>query len=156
MVNSFDNNPASREFQDVGYDGLRTDDERTFFDTTYIQKIVNLYSTASQAYSNATTDPSADNYHYFRGSDFDQNPLYANVAERYKKYNGPDGNSPTSDQSSESYPTNATTMPNVEDINADNTLSESENYYQYYIDLKPGKMEVGQNYITDVNFAQGS
>lgn len=155
LVNSFDNNPTSREFQDVGYDGLKTIDEISFFDTNYIQKIVNLYGTSSQAYNNAIADPSADNFHYFRGSDFDQNPLFANVAERYKKYNGPDGNSPTSNQSSESYPTNATTMPNVEDINADNTLSESENYYQYLIDLKPGKMEVGQNYITDINFAQG-
>jgi len=155
LVNSFDNNPLSRQYQDVGYDGLSTGDEVPFFDTTYIQKIVNLYGNTSLAYTNAIADPSADNFHYFRGSDFDQNPLYANVAERYKKFNGSDGNSPTSDQSAESYPTNATTMPNVEDINADNTLSESENYYQYVIDLNPKKMEVGDNYITDINFAQG-
>ncbi|MFZ4412371.1 MAG: cell surface protein SprA [Bacteroidales bacterium] len=155
LVNSFDNNPLSRQYQDVGYDGLSTTDERSFFDTTYIQKIVNLYGTSNQAYTNAMLDPSGDNFHYFRGSDYDGNSVYANVADRYKKYNGPDGNSPTSDQSSESYPTNATTMPNVEDINIDNTLSESENYYQYVIDLKPVNMIVGQNYITDINLAQG-
>ncbi len=155
LVNSFDNNPLSRQYQDVGYDGLNTSDEVSFFDTTYIQKILTFLGSTSQAYINAQSDPSGDNYHYFRGSDFDQNALFSSVAERYKKYNGPDGNSPTSDQSTESYPTNATTMPNVEDINIDNTLSESENYYQYLIDLKPGKMEVGQNFITDVNFAQG-
>lgn len=155
LVNSFDNNPSSRAFQDVGYDGLSTMDEISFYDTTYISKIVNIFGTSSQAYTNAASDPSADNYHYFRGSDYDQIPFYSNVNERYKNFNGPDGNSPTSDQSQESYPTNATTMPNVEDINADNTLSESENYYQYVIDLKPGKMEVGQNYITDVHLADG-
>ncbi len=155
LVNSFDNNASSRQFQDVGYDGLNTADELTFFDTAYIQKILTFLGPSSQAYLNAVADPSADNYHYFRGSDFDQNPLYADIVERYKRYNGPDGNSPTSDQSTESYPTNATTMPNVEDINIDNTLSESENYFQYVIDLKPNKMEVGQNFITDINFAQG-
>ncbi len=157
LVNSFDNNSASRAFQDVGYDGLKTDDENTFFDTSYIAKIVNspFLGAGSQAYLKATADPSGDNYHYFRGTDYDQNPIYSNVNERYKNFNGPDGNSPTSDQSPESYPTNATTMPNVEDINADNTLSESENYYQYVIDLKPSKMEVGQNYISDVHLAQG-
>jgi len=155
LVNSFDNNPSSRQFQDVGYDGLNNTDEATFYDTNYIQRIITTLGATSQAFINAANDPSGDNYHYFRGSDFDQNPLFSSVAERYKKYNGPDGNSPTSDQSSESYPTNATTMPNVEDINIDNTLSESENYYQYFIDLKPSKMEVGQNYITDINFAQG-
>ncbi|MCX6232896.1 MAG: cell surface protein SprA [Bacteroidetes bacterium] len=155
LVNSFDNNSASRPFQDVGYDGLRTVDEVSFFDKSYIQKIVTVLGTTSQAYSNAMNDPSADNYHYFRGSDFDQNPVYSNILTRYKNYNGPDGNSPTSDQSTESYPTNATTMPNVEDINIDNTLSEAENYYQYVIDLKPSKMEIGTNFITDINYAQG-
>ncbi len=155
LVNSFDNNPGSRAFQDVGYDGLNNIDESSFFEKNYIQKIINLYGTASPAYTFASVDPSGDNYHYFRGSDYDQNPLFSNVNERYKNFNGPDGNSPTSDQSPESYPTNSTTMPNVEDINADNTLSESENYYQYVIDLKPTKMEVGQNYITDVHLAQG-
>ncbi len=155
LVNSFDNNPSSREFQDVGYDGLRTIDEKAFFDTAYIQKIITnpTLGISSQAHTNALNDPSADNYHYFRGTDFDQNPFYASVLERYKNYNGPDGNSPTS-SGTEPYPTNATTMPNVEDINIDNTLSESENYYQYVVDLNPNKMEVGQNYITDINVAQ--
>lgn len=157
LTNAFDNNPSSRQFQDVGYDGLPTTDEVSFFDTNYIQKILNspFLGPTSQAYTNAINDPSADNFHYFRGSDYDQNPLYSDINERYKNFNNPDGNSPTADQSPENYPTNATTMPNVEDINMDNTLSESENYYQYVIDLVPGKMQVGQNYITDIHTAQG-
>jgi len=53
------------------------------------------------------------------------------ITERYKFFSNPDGNSPSSSNSPETYPTMATTMPNVEDINYDNTLSESENYYQY-------------------------
>ncbi len=100
-------------------------------------------------------DPSGDDYHYFRGSDYDADETYSSILERYKKYNGPDGNSPTDQQNPESYPTAATTIPNVEDLNRDNTLSETERYFQYQIELDPGKMEVGQNYITDIHKAQG-
>ena len=39
LVNAFDNTPGSRQYQDVGYDGLSDADERTFFDTTYLKKI---------------------------------------------------------------------------------------------------------------------
>ncbi len=53
LVESFDNNPASRPFQDVGYDGFRDDDELTFFKTPYIDKVLGLYGTSSLAYFNA-------------------------------------------------------------------------------------------------------
>jgi cell surface protein SprA len=147
LVNSFDNNPAARPFQDVGLDGLGDQDEKSFFDTTYISKILGAFGSNSQAYIDASADPSSDNYHYFRGSDFDN--ASTSILDRYKKYNGVDGNSPTTEQSTESYPTSATTIPNAEDINRDNTLSEAERYFQYKVELKPGKMVVGENYITD-------
>ena len=147
LINTFDNNSASREYQDVGLDGLRTDDERTFF-SGYLSDIVSNFGTASGAYAKAYNDPSSDNYHYFRGTDYDQNQI--SILNRYKMFNGMDGNSPTADQSPESYPTSATTLPNVEDINRDNTLSETERYYQYRVDLNPNRMIVGQNYITDM------
>ena len=59
-----------------------------------------------------------------------------------------DGNSVTTDLSPESYPTSSTTIPNTEDINKDNTLSESESYFQYKIPLSP-QMKIGESYITD-------
>ncbi len=148
LTNSFDNEPRSREFQDVGFDGLRNQDEKLFFNTTYIQKIADTYGTNSQAYTSAYNDPSNDDYHYFRGGDYDSEQK--SILDRYKIYNNMDGNSPTSEQSPESYPTSSTTLPNIEDINRDNTLSEAERYYQYKIALKPDKMQVGENYITDV------
>ena len=40
-------------------------------------------------------------------------------------------------------------MPDVEDINQDNTLNETEKYFQYRINLTPSDLKVGQNYITD-------
>ena len=159
LVESFDTEEGSREYQDVGYDGLRDEDERQFYSQTglhpYLDDIVSLYGPNSQAYQKAFTDPSTDNYHYFRGTDYDNDPKYSSVLERYKSFNGPDGNSPTDAQNTENYPTAATTLPDVEDLNRDNTLSESERYFQYEIELDPQKMEVGSQYITDVYLAQG-
>ncbi len=155
LVDNFSNDPDSRPYQDVGYDGLRDDDERSFFNTQYLEKIANLYGTASQAFLEALDDPSNDDYHYFRGTDYDNSPTYASILNRYKKFNGPDGNSPTDAQNPETYPTAETTWPNVEDINRDNTLSESERYFQYEVDLDPNRMNVGENFITDVYHAQG-
>lgn len=151
IVNAFDNNPSSRTYQDIGIDGLADADERKFFGgdrNHFLDSIAVLYGVNSQAYKKAYNDPSSDNYHYFRGGDYDDRRL--TILERYKMYNGLEGNSPTSNQSPEKYPTSSTTQPNAEDINRDNTLSESESYFQYKIDLTPSKMVVGMNNITDV------
>ncbi|NQT78316.1 MAG: cell surface protein SprA [Bacteroidetes bacterium] len=159
LVESFDNEEGSRPYQDVGYDGLGDNDERSFYSSAgmhpYLDTIAAIFGPNSEAYQDAFLDPSADNYHYFRGSDFDGNPFYSSVLERYKNFNGPDGNSPTDAQNQENYPTAATTLPDIEDLNRDNTLSESERYFQYEIELDPQKMEVGNQYITDVFTAQG-
>ncbi len=148
VVHAFDNNPDSREFQDVGLDGLSTEDERSFFNENFLQLLADEYGTGSAAYQLAWADPSADNYQYYRGSDLDAEE--ASIIERYKRYNGLEGNSPTADQSPEAYPTSASNLPNTEDINQDGTLSETERYYQYRVSLRPEDMEVGQNYITNV------
>ncbi|MFZ4521635.1 MAG: cell surface protein SprA [Bacteroidales bacterium] len=153
LVDAFDNTPASRPFQDVGYDGLSDKDELSFFDTTYVTKVRNAFGAGSGAYKNVSTDPSADDFHYFRGTDYDNDPAFSSVLARYKKYNGPEGNSPTTDQSKERYATIATTIPNMEDINKDNTLSEAERYYQYVVNLNRDQMKPGMNYITNVYHA---
>ena len=153
LVDAFDNTPASRPFQDVGYDGLSDVEELSYFDTTYVSKVRNAFGSNSGAYKNASTDPSADDFHYFRGTDYDNNPTFSSVLNRYKKYNGPEGNSPTTEQSPEKYPTIATTIPNMEDINKDNTLSEAERYYQYVVQLRRDQMKPGMNYITNVYHA---
>ena len=149
LVESFSSTGGSRIHQDVGYDGLSTDDEKNFYNSNYLELIRAEYGANSGAYTNAIADPSGDNYHYFRGGDYDNEAKYSSVAERYKKFNESEGNSPTDDINPEGYPTAASNYPNVEDINRDNTLSESERYFQYKVLLDPTKMEVGQNYITD-------
>ena len=149
LVNAFDSDPNSRQYQDIGYDGLNDNDERSFF-----ASFINTMRTKlnSQALMKLYDDPSSDNYHYFRGSDYDNDPVYSSILERYKKYNGNEGNSPSETQYTEEYTTNNSTLPDQEDINGDNTLSESENYYQYVVELDPAKLRTsGQNFISDIH-----
>ncbi len=138
LVNAFNSDPGDRTSQDVGLDGLSDAAEANFF-SSY------LSSLSPSQYAKISQDPSGDDYHYFRGSDYD-NLL---TRERYKKFNGMEGNSPVS---SGTYPTSSSTLPNVEDINHDNNLSTVESYFQYHISLKPSDFAagVGHNYITDV------
>jgi cell surface protein SprA len=152
---NFSNIGGSRAFQDVGLDGLRDEDELTFFDEAYLQKLEQRYGANSGAFTKALTDPSNDNFHYFRGSDYDNDPIYSSVLERYKRFSGTDGNSPTDEQNPEPYPVSATSIPDAEDINRDNVLNETENYFQYKISLDPNNMQVGAGYISDVYHAQG-
>lgn len=150
IVNAFDNNEEARKYQDVGYDGLSSTSEQSFF-SSYLDSIALIFGTSSQAYQMALADPSGDDFHYYRGSDYDEQDL--KIVDRYKFYNNPEGNSPVDADSPESYPTAATAYPNVEDINKDNTLSEGENFYQYVIELDPAKMVVGENHIVDIQNA---
>ena len=153
LVESFSNIPGSRKYQDVGYDGLGDKDEDSFFKNSFLKIINDRYGTGSEAYKKAEKDPSGDDYHYYRGTDYDHNPKYSSISERYKNYNNSEGNSPTDAENPESYKTSATNLPNQEDLNHDNTLNESERYFQYRINLDPTQMVVGKNYITDVHEA---
>jgi cell surface protein SprA len=47
------------------------------------------------------------------------------------------------------YTPSGTNNPDNEDLNTDNTINELENYYEYEIDLRPGQLKVGNNYIVD-------
>ena len=157
LVGTFSNLSEARQFQDIGYDGLNDADERSFFATTYLDIIRNRFGEGTTAYINAYNDPSADNYHYFRSTEWDSpsDEIHRSILERYKQYNGPEGNSPSQSQQTETYTTSYSTKPDGEDINGDNTLSESERYYQYVIDLDPAKMIVGHNHISDILDATG-
>ena len=155
LVESFSSTAGSRDYQDVGYDGLSNNDENSFFKENFLDVIESLHGLQSPAYDLSNSDPSGDNFHYFRGTDYDNSDKYSSVLERYKNYNGPDGNSVTDDQNPESYPTSGTANPNIEDINRDNTLSEAERYFQYRIKLDPTKMKIGENFISDIREAKG-
>ncbi len=148
LVNAFDNDPSSREYQDIGFDGLSNNDEQKFFDQ-YLKELE--LQVNQDAYGDALKDPSSDDFHYFRGSDYDLEQV--SILARYKKYNGSEGNSPTDENSKESYPTASSTIPDIEDINNDNTLNEYERYYQYKVSIRKQDMQLGRNYITDIKQA---
>ena len=143
---AFATTSGSRARQDVGYNGLTDEEERSYGDyQTFLQNIQGAVS--DSAYQAMTADPANDNYHYFRGSDFDQRE--ASILERYKRINMPQGNSPDSDSRTESYDTSYKTTPDVEDINQDYTLNEYEKYFHYHVSVHPGDTILGQNFIVD-------
>jgi len=154
-VYAFDNSLSNeaRMRQDAGLNGLRTIDE--FTHDSYREFLTNLEEKltpeAMQRMRNdphsPLRDPSGDNYRYYRGSELDQNEV--SILDRYKYYNGTEGNS-TSDEGSSDYSTAANSLPDVEDLNQDYTMNESENYYQYKITLRPDEMVIGKNFISDV------
>jgi len=76
LVESFSSEGGARTFQDIGYDGLSNEDERSFYNTTYLDVIRSKYGASSKAFTDAQADPSTDKYHYFRGSDYDREAKY--------------------------------------------------------------------------------
>ena len=143
---AFATTSGSRALQDVGLNGLNDEQERSYPAYSDFLSKVTVNDSVRAAWNN---DPANDNYHYFRGSDFDQQQT--SILDRYKRINMPQGNSPDNEQQTESYDTSYKTYPDVEDINQDYTLNEYERYYQYKVSIRPEDMQVGRNYITEVH-----
>ncbi|MEN2399090.1 cell surface protein SprA [Flavobacterium sp. MC2016-06] len=126
LTYAFDTDSANRSSQDIGLDGLKNDQERLIY-TNYASE----------------TDPAADDYLYYLNTTGD-------VLERYKNYNGTEGNSEVSTDAANKA---STTLPNTEDINGDYTMNTINAYYEYSVDMKPN-MAIGENYITDIRNTQ--
>lgn len=126
LIYAFDNGDDSRKNQDIGLDGMSDATEKTRFN--------NLAS---------LNDPSSDNYEFFRSTQHDNNN--ASILKRYKSYNNPEGNSPTANTSTESYPTSATNVPDAEDVDKDQTMNTVNAYWQYKIDLSQNNLSKGNN-----------
>lgn len=153
-VYAFDNSQGdeSRRIQDVGLNGLSTEEEKAFSAyATYLNEITPKLS--SDALSRMQSDkhsllndPSGDNFRHYRGQEQDRMQL--SILDRYKYYNGTEGNSLAPDEA-QPYSTASRATPDAEDIDNDNTLNENESYYQYKVQLRPGNMAVGSNHIVD-------
>ena len=126
LIYAFDTNADNRKNQDIGLDGLADANE-------------------GATYTNFASepDPAADDYTYYLKAS-------GSILDRYKNYNGVDGNSPVDINDANR---GASTVPDVEDINRDNTMNTINAYYEYSIDVKPN-MNVGENYITDIRNTQ--
>jgi cell surface protein SprA len=147
VVQAFDNNPEVRRAQDVGLDGLADLQEQQKFSTTVNQISAQLNPDAAAKFS---ADPSSDNYSYYRGSALDQ--ARTGILKRYENYNGPDGNSKTAEQSRSDLGLEnsaSTSLPDAEDVNRDNNMTQSDEYFQYRISMRPADLEVGKKYVTD-------
>ncbi|GGI22791.1 T9SS outer membrane translocon Sov/SprA [Pedobacter mendelii] len=147
VVQAFDNSPDARKAQDVGLDGLSNENERAKF-AAAINTIKAQLSPAAAALIDS--DPSSDDYTYFRGPLLDQ--ANAGILKRYEKYNGTEGNSKTSQQSQDELGIEnsaSTSLPDGEDINRDNNMTQSDEYFQYKVSVRPGDLTVRQNFITD-------
>jgi len=144
FITAFDNDLDKRAAQDVGLDGLDNNGEREQF-KDYLTAI-NSSTLSATAKQEINDDPSNDDFKHFR--DY---PESDPIIEKYSKYNNQEGNSkPTSGNST--YQTASSNYPDVEDINKDNSLNESEAYYQYEIPFEwDGDNGIKLNqYITDV------
>ena len=107
LVYAFDSTGDERTNQDVGYDGYDDEAEITAFG------------------SNFGSDPSRDNYNYFLNTT-------GNIFERYKNYNGVEGNTPETFTDTNR---GSNTQPDVEDINRDNTMNTIDSYYEYELPI---------------------
>lgn len=142
---AFATTSGSRALQDVGFNGLTDAEEQEFYKSAYLNQIQGKVNQA--VFDSIFADPARDDYHYFRGSDWDD--MRAPILQRYKYINNPQGNSPDSDSRSESYDTSYKSTPDVEDINQDYTLNEYEKYFQYRVSIRPEDLVVGNNHIVD-------
>ena len=118
----YDTQGQERINQDIGYDGLNDGEEAVLY-----PEFAGL------------SDPAGDNYQYFLQAE-------GNLVQRYRQYNGTQGNSPevltNTDRGS-------TSLPDVEDINRDNTMNTVDSYFEYNIDVFPGMNANNSDYITD-------
>jgi cell surface protein SprA len=127
LLDAFNATPGARASQDIGLDGIADTDEQTQFGS--IQGYAGL------------ADPSNDDFRHHLDPSYDA--ANTQILGRYKNYDNYEGNSPENSQLSSS------AYPDKEDLNRDNVIQTTEQYYEYPIHLKPGQMVVGQNYITD-------
>ncbi|QYJ69384.1 T9SS outer membrane translocon Sov/SprA [Flavobacterium litorale] len=120
LIYAFDTDTGNRAVQDVGFDGLNDADEAAKFPGFNPE------------------DPSADNYQFYLATD-------GNVLDRYKNYNGVDGNSPVDIGDNDR---GSTTLPDTEDVNRDNTMNTIDAYYRYQIPIGPNAV-LGQGFVVD-------
>ncbi len=129
ITNAFNNEESVRQAQDVGLDGLNNVGERAIFQDYLTQ--INASNIENDVKDAIVADPSNDDFRYFRDESFtDQDGIF----QRYRDFNNPEGNSQSSAQTGQL--SSATNLPDTEDINNDNTLSETESYFQYKVPIE--------------------
>ena len=140
IIYAFSEDDAARTFQDVGFDGLNDAEELT-------KLADNLGISEASLPNYLQNDPASDNFQFFRSDALDA--INASIITRYKDYNNTQGNSPTLNQSTQSFPTSSSTYPDVEDINRDQTMNTIESYFEYRISMNKSDLQKDKNFIVD-------
>ncbi|SOD92589.1 T9SS outer membrane translocon Sov/SprA [Spirosoma fluviale] len=141
-----------RERQDIGLDGLSSQptipdgvtSEQQFFQN-YLRTIQTRV-TDPAVLADIQQDPSGDDFKFYLGEEADRQKY---IVARYKWFMGMENNSPENTSTNQFLTPASSTLPDIEDLNIDNTVNDNEAYYEYEIDLRPGRLEVGQRYIVD-------
>ncbi len=133
LIYAFDTDEAHRSKQDVGYDGY-DDAEETAIHQAFLNGLSGVALTKAQA------DPSTDDYKYYLNVDS------PNLLERYKYINGVEGNSPINTSGATQ---GGVTIPDVEDVNRDQTMNTIESFYDYTVPLHPN-MTLADRYVSDI------
>ena len=92
-------------------------------------------------YSNGpANDPAGDNYEYFLQAS-------GGIIDRYRNYNGTDGNSPIAFSDTDR---GSTAEPDAEDVNRDQTMNTIDSYFEYKIPIEKNMRVGGHPFVTDV------
>lgn len=138
-----------REYQDVGYDGLTNVREQEFFIERGVFSPSFISYLSPDAQDAINSDPSKDDYHYYKGGTHESDDFYKNnIINRYRYFTNPHGNTPTTGSGETQM---QTSLPNNEDVNDDNTLNQIDAYYEYKVDLSKENFETNKKYIVDQN-----
>ena len=122
LLYAFNTIESDRLKQDVGLDGLNDNEEREIY------------------FNGPENDPAGDNYQYFA-------KVNGGIVDRYKRYNGTDGNSPVAFSNLDR---GRTSEPDTEDINKDQTMNTIDSYFSYKVPIRKN-MTVGNHpFVSDV------
>ena len=122
LLYAFNTISEDRILQDVGLDGLSDEEEKLIYT------------------NGPDEDPGGDNYQYFVSAQ-------GNILDRYKYYNGTDGNAPIAFSDTDR---GNTTVPDTEDINRDQSMNTIDSYFEYQVPIAKN-MTIGNHpFVTDV------
>ncbi|CCG99583.1 hypothetical protein FAES_1573 [Fibrella aestuarina BUZ 2] len=152
VTQAFTNQAGARPKQDVGLDGLSNAEEQAKFKPFLDAVRANV--TNQEAQRRILADPSGDDFQFYLGQQADSLKY---IVARYKQYMGMENNSPESANDLNNLTTPASSiLPDIEDLNTDNTINENEAYYDYQIDINENSFQVGNRYIIDKVSASGA
>lgn len=137
ILYAFSSEGDDRRMQDVGYDGLSSDQESMKFGNTFVNPVTNI------------ADPAVDDFVFYMSSKFTGSQA-ASVVQRYKYFRNPEGNSQANSLEV------ASQSPDAEDINKDYNLDQTENYNEYIVNLDKPNLVLGKNNIADVKTVQAT